>query len=133
MVDLAAPVLAARAYGWRLIIDELDARLHPNLVNKIVQLFNSKATNPNNAQLLFNTHDTNLLTEGNFRRDQIWFTEKNRYGEATLYSLADFKVRPDDNFEANYVRGKYGAVPYLGNFNALPQTDAAPEATPTHD
>ena len=117
-----------------LVVDELDARLHPNLVSKIVHLFNSKAGNPNNAQLLFNTHDTNLLASGNFRRDQIWFTEKNRYGEASLYSLADFKtdqVRKDDNFEANYVRGKYGAVPYLGDFNALPT--ATPEAAAHED
>ncbi|AMJ66506.1 hypothetical protein AXW84_14505 [Hymenobacter sp. PAMC 26628] len=116
-----------------MVVDEMDARLHPNLISKIVQLFNSKTTNPNNAQLLFNTHDTNLLASGNFRRDQIWFTEKNRYGEATLYSLADFKtdvVKKDDDFEANYVRGKYGAVPYLGNFNALPKSDVASEAEP---
>ena len=130
MLELAGPVLSVLDQGWILIVDELDARLHPNLVAKIVQLFNSKTTNPNNAQLLFNTHDTNLLTSGNFRRDQIWFTEKNRYGEATLYSLADFKtdtVRKGDNLEANYVRGKYGAVPYLGNFNALPKSDTTAE------
>lgn len=133
MVALAGPLLGALNAGEVIIIDELDARLHPNLVAKIVQLFNSKTTNPNNAQLLFNTHDTNLLTSGNFRRDQIWFTEKNRYGEATLYSLADFKtdtVRKGDNLEANYVRGKYGAVPYLGNFNALPKSDTTAETGP---
>jgi hypothetical protein len=133
MLSLAAPVIAALSAGRILIADELDARLHPNLVCKIVHLFNSKTTNPRNAQLLFNTHDTNLLASGNFRRDQIWFTEKNRYGEATLYSLADFKtdqVRKDDDFEANYVRGKYGAVPYLGNFTALPSTEPAPEPAP---
>ncbi|WP_375416718.1 ATP/GTP-binding protein [uncultured Hymenobacter sp.] len=129
LLALAGPVVSVISMGSILVVDELDARLHPNLVSKIVHLFNSKTTNPNNAQLLFNTHDTNLLASGNFRRDQIWFTEKNRYGEASLYSLADFKtdqVRKDDNFEANYVRGKYGAVPYLGDFNALPT--ATPEA-----
>jgi ABC-type branched-subunit amino acid transport system ATPase component len=129
MLSLAGPVITALAAGGILVADELDARLHPNLVCKIVHLFNSKNTNPNNAQLLFNTHDTNLLATGNFRRDQIWFTEKNRYGEATLYSLADFKtdqVRKDDDFETNYVRGKYGAVPYLGNFTALPKTSLEP-------
>ncbi|WP_071891361.1 AAA family ATPase [Hymenobacter sp. PAMC 26628] len=133
MLVLAGPVLSAIDQGHVLVVDEMDARLHPNLISKIVQLFNSKTTNPNNAQLLFNTHDTNLLASGNFRRDQIWFTEKNRYGEATLYSLADFKtdvVKKDDDFEANYVRGKYGAVPYLGNFNALPKSDVASEAEP---
>ena len=134
LLMLAGPVLMALATGRILVADELDARLHPNLVCKIVHLFNSKTTNPRNAQLLFNTHDTNLLASGNFRRDQIWFTEKNRYGEATLYSLADFKtdqVRKDDDFEANYVRGKYGAVPYLGNFTALPA--AAPQPASNHE
>ncbi len=136
MFDLAGPVLSALNLGRLLVIDELDARLHPNLVCKIVHLFNSQITNPLNAQLLFNTHDTNLLSSGNFRRDQIWFTEKNRYGEASLYSLADFKtdqVRKDDNFEANYVRGKYGAVPYLGDFGALPTPEPTPETAPRHD
>ena len=134
MLSLAGPVISALSKGRVLVADELDARLHPNLVSKIIHLFNSKTTNPLNAQLLFNTHDTNLLASGNFRRDQIWFTEKNRYGEATLYSLADFKtdrVRKDDDFEANYVRGKYGAVPYLGNFTALPAPP--PEPAPTHE
>jgi len=132
---LAGPILSTITRGYVLLVDELDARLHPNLSAKIVQLFNSKPTNPNNAQLLFNTHDTNLLTSGNFRRDQIWFTEKNRYGEATLYSLADFKtdqVRKDEDFEANYIRGKYGAVPYLGDFNALPQAAPATDDAPAH-
>ncbi len=136
MMLLAGPVVITLDTGATLIVDELDARLHPNLVAKIVQLFNSKETNPNNAQLLFNTHDTNLLSSGNFRRDQIWFTEKNRYGEATLYSLADFKtdkVRKDENFEANYVQGKYGAVPYLGDFNALPKANPTTKPAPSHE
>jgi len=119
--SLTGPVLDVLESGHVLVMDELDSRLHPNLVCKLVALFNSKEHNPNNAQLLFNTHDTNLLAEGNFRRDQIWFTEKDRFGAATLFSLADFKgVRKQDNLEANYIRGKYGAIPYLGDFNLLP-------------
>ncbi|UOQ80996.1 AAA family ATPase [Hymenobacter sp. 5414T-23] len=117
------PLLDVLASGAVLMVDELDSRLHPSLVCKIVRLFNSDKTNPNNAQLLFNTHDTNLLSAGEFRRDQIWFTEKDHYGAATLYSLADFKtnkVRKGDNFERNYIEGRYGAVPYLGDFTALP-------------
>ena len=119
---LTAPVIDALENGQTLMIDELDSKLHPNLVNKIVSLFNSKEKNPKNAQLLFNTHNTNLLSSGLFRRDQIWFTEKNKYGEAKLYSLADFKsdnVRKNDLFEDNYIKGKYGAVPYLVNFDHL--------------
>jgi AAA15 family ATPase/GTPase len=108
--------------GGILIADELDSKLHPNLVCKIVSLFNSKELNPKNAQILFNTHDTNLLSSGLFRRDQIWLIEKNKFGEAQLYSLADFKsdtVRKTEAFEENYINGKYGAIPFLGFFDNL--------------
>lgn len=119
---LTGPILDVLENGYTLIVDELDSKLHPNLVCKIVSMFNSKELNPKNAQLIFNTHDTNLLSSGLFRRDQIWFTEKNKFGEASLYSLGDFKsgeVRKNEAFEENYIRGKYGAVPYLGYFDNL--------------
>ena len=108
--------------GGILFADELDSKLHPNLVCKIVSLFNSKELNPKNAQIIFNTHDTNLLSSGLFRRDQIWLIEKNKFGEAQLYSLADFKsdkVRKTEAFEENYINGKYGAIPFLGFFDNL--------------
>lgn len=126
---LSGPILDVINNGYILVVDELDSKLHPNLVCKIVEIFNSKELNPKNAQLIFNTHDTNLLSSGTFRRDQIWFTEKNRYGEASLYSLADFKsneVRKEDNFEKNYVQGKYGAIPFLGDFKQLFTTNPVP-------
>lgn len=119
---ILGPILDALENGGILMVDELDSKLHPNLVCKIISLFYSKEFNKSNAQLIFNTHDTNLLNSGLFRRDQIWFTDKNRYGEAKLYSLADFKsdeVRKNDPFEENYIRGKYGAVPFLGFFDNL--------------
>lgn len=119
---LTGPILDVIENGYTLVVDELDSKLHPNLVCKIVSLFNSKEFNKKNAQLIFNTHDTNLLSSGLFRRDQIWFTNKNKYGEAKLYSLADFKsdeVRKNDPFEDNYIKGKYGAVPFLGFFDNL--------------
>jgi uncharacterized protein len=100
-------------YGQVLIIDEFDARLHPLMSRSIVELFNSNQTNPHNAQLIFMTHDTNLLSNKIFRRDQIWFTEKDRYGATALYSLAEYKVRNDDSFESDYIKGKYGAIPYI--------------------
>ena len=87
---LTGPILDVIENGYTLVVDELDAKLHPNLVCKLVALFNSKELKKN-AQLIFNTHDTNLLGSGLFRRDQIWFAEKNKYGEARLYSLSDFK------------------------------------------
>ncbi|MEZ4777643.1 MAG: ATP-binding protein [Bacteroidia bacterium] len=119
---LTGPILDVIENGYMLVVDELDSKLHPNLVSKIVSLFNSKELNKKNAQLIFNTHDTNLLSSELFRRDQVWFTEKNKYGEAKLYSLADFKseaVRRTESFEENYIRGKYGAVPFLGFFDNL--------------
>jgi AAA15 family ATPase/GTPase len=119
---LTGPILDIIENGYTLVVDELDSKLHPNLVCKIVSLFNSMELNKKNAQLIFNTHDTNLLSSGLFRRDQVWFTDKNKFGEARLYSLADFKsdeVRKIESFEENYIRGKYGAVPYLGFFDNL--------------
>ena len=110
--------------GGVLFVDELDSKIHPNLVCKIISIFNSKELNPNNAQLVFNSHDTNLLSSGLFRRDQIWFVKKDRLGASNLYSLADFKtdeVRKNEAFEVNYIRGKYGAVPFLGDFDNVIQ------------
>ena len=119
---LTGPVLDVLENGYILVVDELDSKLHPNLIGKLVSLFNSKELNPNNAQLIFDSHDTNLLSSGLFRRDQIWFIEKDKFGEARLYSLADFKtdeVRKTDPFEENYINGKYGAIPYLEMFGNL--------------
>lgn len=125
---LTGPILDVLENGFSLVVDELDSKLHPNLICKLVSLFNSKELNPKDAQLIFNTHDTNLLSSGLFRRDQIWFTEKNKFGEARLYSLADFKtdeVRKSEPFEENYIRGKYGAIPFLDTFDDLISTKLA--------
>jgi AAA15 family ATPase/GTPase len=85
----------------------------------IVKLFSSQITNKNNAQLIFSSHDTNILDRRFFRRDQIWFTEKNKFGATDLYSLLDYnidnkKVRNDATYGKNYILGKYGAIPFLG-------------------
>lgn len=99
-----------------LIIDELDKSLHPYLVHYIVEMFNNPEINSNGAQLIFNTHDTNLLDLNILRRDQIWFTEKNNdNGESDLYSLSDFSVRKSENIEKGYMLGRYGAVPFIKN------------------
>jgi uncharacterized protein len=110
---LISLIVGALNYGIVLIIDEFDARLHPLMSRSIVELFNSNETNPHNAQLIVMTHDTNLLSNKIFRRDQIWFTEKDRYGATSLYSLAEYKVRNDASFESDYIKGKYGAIPYI--------------------
>jgi uncharacterized protein len=121
IIDLSGPIFDTLKLGKILIIDELDAKLHPLITMRIVELFNSTLSNPNNAQLIFATHDTNLLAEELFRRDQIWFTEKDEQEQTDLYSLYDFnlpdgsKVRNDSNLERNYIRGRYGAIPFITN------------------
>lgn len=99
-----------------IIIDELDKSLHPYLVEMIVQLFNDPEVNKAGSQLIFNTHDTNLLKLNILRRDQIWFTEKdNNTGISDLYPLSDFSVRKSENVEKGYMLGRYGAVPFIKN------------------
>ncbi len=120
--NLLGPILDVLENGQVLVVDELDAQLHPNLLCRIISLFHSTEMNHNNAQLIFNSHDTNLLDSGLFRRDQIWFTDKDKYRAAKLYSLADFsseEVRKNEAFEKNYIKGKYGAVPYFGSMDIL--------------
>ena len=116
---LSGPLLYTLQSGEVLIIDELDSRLHPLITSATIQLFNSKVTNPKNAQLVFATHDTNLLNNKFFRRDQIWFTEKDKYGATDLYSLAEYKVRNDASFEKDYIAGRYGAIPFIGGLHYL--------------
>jgi len=114
---ISAPIIDTLQHGKVLIIDELDASLHPILTQHLIQLFHDKEINKKNAQLIFATHDTNLLKPYIFRRDQIWLTEKDKYGSTDLYSLAQFKgVRAKEDFERQYIQGKYGAIPYLGKF-----------------
>ena len=121
IIDLSGPIFDTLSLGKLLIVDELDAKLHPLITTHIVNLFNHPQTNPNCAQLLFATHDTNLLNTDLFRRDQIWFTEKDDFEQTDLYSLYDFnlpdgtKVRNDSNIEKNYIRGRYGAIPFITN------------------
>jgi AAA15 family ATPase/GTPase len=114
---LAGPLLHALNEGEVLLIDELDSRLHPLVTLAIIRLFSEVESNSKNAQLIFVTHDTNLLDKSLFRRDQIWFTEKNRYGATSLYSLAEFKIRNDASFGSDYIKGKYGAIPFIGSLD----------------
>lgn len=119
---LSAPILDTLKKGKVLLIDELDASLHPILTECFIQLFNNKELNKHNAQLIFVTHDIHLLSVPElFERDQIWFTEKNKYGNTELYSLLEFRknnkgkdVRATDNLEKHYLQGRFGAVPYIG-------------------
>ena len=100
--------------GKVLFIDEIDRSLHPSLIKLLVNLFRDVRINTKGAQLIFNTHETALLSLGTFRRDQIYFTEKNpETGVTDLYSLDDLSVRKDENIEKGYLLGRYGAIPYL--------------------
>ncbi len=123
-LKLSGPIIDTLSNGNILSIDELDARLHPILTKIIVKLFNSKDTNPHNAQLIVATHDINLLNAAIFRRDQIWFIEKTRDNSSDLYSLAEYrlpkgKVRKDASYAKDYIRGRYGAIPYIGKIDDL--------------
>lgn len=111
MFSLAGLIVTNLQYGGLLLVDELDRSLHPHLALKIVAMFNDPATNPGNAQLVFNTHDTNLLDTDILRRDQIWFTEKGGDGATRLFPLTDFRARKYENLEHGYLQGRYGAVP----------------------
>lgn len=113
LIAIAGPIIDTLEKGRILFIDEFDARLHTEMTRAIVELFQSKETNPKGAQLIFVTHDTNLLDNTLLRRDQIWFAEKDKYGATSLTSLAEYNERNDANFESRYLGGRYGGVPSL--------------------
>ncbi|MFA5778798.1 MAG: ATP-binding protein [Elusimicrobiota bacterium] len=117
MFALSVPVINALRNGEILVIDELETHLHPKLFKHIIKLFNSYS-NKNNAQLIFATHNLTCMNNECFRRDQIWFTEKNSFGESSLFSLADYKlndkkIRNDAIYSKDYLLGKYGAIPFI--------------------
>ena len=119
--NISGPIFDVLKDGGVLVIDELDSSLHPLITLALTKLFNSEKENSKKAQLIFTTHDTNLLSFGKYRRDQIYFIEKNIYGASDLYSLVEYieergnKIRKDRSFEKDYIEGRYGAIPYIGN------------------
>lgn len=118
--SLGGKVLDVLEKGNVFIVDELNNSFHPLISQFLIQLFNNPKNNPKNAQLIFATHDTSLLSAKIFRRDQIWFTEKNQYGSTNLYSLCEFDyktVRANIPFERWYLSGRFGGLPLLKEFN----------------
>lgn len=114
LFSFAGPWIDALANGCVLFIDELHDNLHPRLVRFLVQLFHSSETNPNNAQLVFTTHETSILSQEVFRRDQVWFCEKDDGRATILYPLTDFSPRKGrENLELAYLSGRYGALPTI--------------------
>lgn len=110
--------------GGTIVLDEINNSFHTHLTKFLVELFQSKETNKKNAQLIFTTHDTTILDYRLFRRDQIWFTEKDKYGATSLYSLIEFKnsnLRPDTPIEKWYLSGRFGALPIFNDLKLLEQ------------
>ena len=115
--SFAEPILNILSNGSVLCIDELNVNFHPKLVQFLVELFHDPKTNPQNAQLIFTTHDTIILTQKIFRRDQIWFCDKNREQASFLYPLSDFSPKKGkENLEQGYLSGRYGALPLVSSF-----------------
>ncbi|MBQ8706798.1 MAG: ATP-binding protein [Succinivibrionaceae bacterium] len=115
--SFAEPILNILSNGDVLCIDELNVNLHPKLVHFLVELFHDPKANPKNAQLIFTTHDTTILTQKIFRRDQIWFCDKNKEQASFLYPLSDFSPKKGkENLEQGYLSGRYGALPLVRSF-----------------
>ncbi|BAY75123.1 hypothetical protein NIES25_15410 [Nostoc linckia NIES-25] len=102
--------------GEILLVDELDRSLHPVLSKALLKMFNDPEINKNNAQLIFTTHDTILLDAEMLRRDQVWFTEKDK-SMTKLYSLLDFEPREDESLQKGYLRGRYGGIPFINGLS----------------
>lgn len=124
LFGLLGPWFDVLETGKILIIDELDSSLHTKMTVELLKIFQS-IYNKENAQLIFASHDTNLLRNDLFRRDQIWFAEKNNFGATEIYSLVEYKinqatsVRNDASYEKDYLAGKYGAIPYFGDITSF--------------
>lgn len=111
---LIAPVLQSLDRGTPLVVDELDLSLHPILSAQLLKLYHDLGTNPNNAQLIFTSHDTSLLSHLN--RDEVWLTQKRADGSTELEPLSEFAIRSSSDIEAEYLRGRYGGVPELDRY-----------------
>ena len=114
MFAIGGMILKKLESGGLVVFDELDNSLHPKISRFFIQLFHSLNTNIGNAQIIFSTHEPLLMDKDMFRSDQIWFTEKNKFGETNMYSAQDFEgVREDIPFDKWYMAGKFGALPNI--------------------
>ena len=114
LMSIAPAIEAVLNKGGIFLVDELERELHPMLVNYIVAKFQSKKSNPNSAQIIFTTHNTELMNLEIMRKDQIYFADKSRTdGSSELYSVTDFSTKTADNIRKGYLVGKYGATPNL--------------------
>ncbi len=112
----AGPIIEVLKSGSILVVDELDGSLHTHMVRFLIDFFHSSEINKTGAQLIFTTHDTSLLDTDIFRRDQIWFMEKDQSQSTRLYPLTDFSPRKNEALERGYLMGRYGALPFFSEF-----------------
>ncbi|MBI1882344.1 MAG: ATP-binding protein [Chloroflexi bacterium] len=117
LLGISGPWTDALIHGFIVVVDELDASLHPLLVRFLVNLIHNPKINRQNGQLIFNTHDTTLLDPTLFRRDQVWFVEKDNAGVSHLYPLLDFSPRKEESLAKGYLQGRYGAIPFIGELS----------------
>lgn len=127
--DLAGLLLVAFNMGntpFLIVIDEIDSNFHPSLLIKLIEMFNNPKINKNNSQLLFTSHDTNLMSPSIMRRDQFYFAEKQEDESTRLYSLADLRgIRNDADFAKQYLAGYYGALPVLNDYTEVEENEKA--------
>ena len=120
LLEYGSAILDCINDGDVLMIDEMDKSLHPLLTRELIKIFNNPESNPNNAQLIFVTHDVSLLKNDLFRRDQIWFAEKNIEGSSEFYSIADIKgIRQNVPLDKYYLQGIFGATPVLNEYDFI--------------
>ena len=114
LMALAPAIESALRNGGLLLVDEIERELHPMLVEYVIAKFQSKASNPNNAQIIFTTHNTELMNETLIRKDQIYFVDKQQSdGSSELYTISEFATKTTDNIRKGYLLGKYGAIPII--------------------
>lgn len=113
LFSFAGPWLDVIGSDKVLFVDEIDTSLHPLIVHQLVRLLHRSGSK---AQLVFTTHDTTILSQDIMRRDQVWFIEKDKSNASNLYPLSDFKVRQKESLESGYLRGRYGAIPFIKEF-----------------
>jgi AAA15 family ATPase/GTPase len=131
-LSLGLPALTILRHGGVLVVDEIDASLHPQLSQVILRMFKDPDYNRTGAQLVFTTHDTFLLSaqsDSMLTPEETWFTEKDRDGATSLFSLADFPTRADQNFAKRYLDGRYGAIPRTARSFLATLLDAEPKET----
>ena len=114
LMALAPAIESSLKNGGILLIDEIERELHPMLVEYIIAKFQNKATNPKGAQIVFTTHNTELMNETLIRKDQIYFVDKDQNtGASELYTISEFSTKTSENIRKGYLLGKYGAIPNI--------------------